>query len=313
MSDRKPISGSVLEAEQLATQTGPNGKCRIRSLEEYSSYLCWNRIIEETKDGIHTARLCQAFDVKPVPSTLPSLWDSTPRPVKLVPDKTNWIVRIIEKLERQNPGQNLKWVDIGCGHRIAQREFQLNYPDSRMQTQGIDLIPPSWSDIEGQIPQLEKASMRKHFKQLGKLPDFTVKGDATQLQFGPCHLITAVEVIQYIEDKLAALCHWYNQLAPGGILVITTEVDWASWIRTKHERFGENAVMDHFLSQVNYLTEQMRRDDADDIRTLFVFKEAGRTLKPISKPTHIWVNPHGYKASYYRKRKAYVQATPTKL
>jgi SAM-dependent methyltransferase len=308
MSERKAITGEALEQEQLSVQTGANGKCRVRSLDEYSRYLCWNRIIQETKDGLHTARLCQTFDVKPIKSTLPSLFGGGPRPVKLVPEKTNWMVKIITQLEKQNPAQPLKWVDVGCGHRIAQREFQLAYPNSRMETVGIDLIPPSWQEVDVQIPTLEKAETRKHYRRLAQVPDNTIKGDATQLKFGPCHLITAVEVIQYIEDKLAALCHWYNQLAPGGILIVTTETDWASWIRLKDERFGANQVMDQFLSQVKYITEHMRRDDSDDIRTLIVFKEEGKTLKPKSKPTKIWINPHGYKASYYRGKDCHVQA-----
>lgn len=308
MYERKPIKGLELEQEQLVSQTGLKGKCRVRSLAEYSQYLCWNRIIEDTRDGIHTARLCQAFDVTPQASTLPSFWDGSPRPVKLVPDQTNWMEKIINKLEKQNPDQPLKWIDVGCGHRIAQREFQLAHPNSRMEAVGIDLIPPSWQEIEEQIPKLEKAKTRKHYRQLAKVPDNTIKGDATQLKFGPCHLITAVEVIQYVEDKLAALCHWYNQLAPGGILIVTTETDWASWIRLKDERFGANQVMDQFLSKVKYITEHMRREDADDIRTLIVFKEEGKTLKPKSKTTRVWINPHGYKASYYREKPCHVEA-----
>jgi trans-aconitate methyltransferase len=211
--------------------------------------------------------------------------------------------QIIKRLEKENPNQTLRWTDLGCGHRIAQREHQLKHPNSRTLTQGIDLIPPTWQEFECQIPELKKASTRRHYRKLGKVPETTVQGDVSTMEFGPSHLITAIEVIQYIEDKLAALCHWYNQLAPGGVMVIATETSWTSWIRIKSERYGENSIIDQFLTKVNHLAQHMSREEPDDISTLIIFKAANHQLISKAKPHHIWINPHGYKATYYHKRR----------
>jgi hypothetical protein len=34
---------------------------------------------------------------------------------------------------------------------------------------------------------------------------------------------------------------------------------------------------------------------------------AEQPLKPVSKVKDVWVNPHGYKASFYAKRKIYAR------
>lgn len=303
MPERPIISGEALRLEQETVQAE---KCRLRRLDEYSSYLCSTRVVENTRDGAYAAKLSQLFQIPLKPGTLPSFWDGSRRDVQFLPSKTNWISQIIKRQLKQKP-EGVHWVDVGCGYQIAQREFKLNNPTSKVAITGIDLNPPDWSILEPQLKTI-KAAERKTWRAITRVPSNRIPGDATALPFGPADVITAIEVIQYIEDKAATLCHWYNQLAPGGILIIATESSWANWIRTGKEKFGENAVMDDFLSQVKFLAEYSNYERADDIRTLIIFKGEGQ-LESKAKPQKVWINPHSYKATYYPTRKSYFRAS----
>ena len=131
-------------------------------------------------------------------------------------------------------------------------------------------------------------------------------------------LITSIEVIQYIEDKVAALCHWHNQLAVGGVALIATESSWMHWIRDHKAIFRDGAPA-RFLRSLRatgaefglYGSSLFGRgaeelDNARDAQLLVIHRRSAVELQSAAPYVQSWANPDGYLSSEYAPTDHYV-------
>jgi SAM-dependent methyltransferase len=98
------------------------------------------------------------------------------------------------------------WLDIGCGAAVAVRQAARRRPD--IHVVAVDLLPAL---------------------QDGKPPPRNlrlVQADAACLPLrSRFHLITAVHVLHFLDDKLGCLEQWANFLQPGGRLLANADPD----------------------------------------------------------------------------------------
>lgn len=208
-------------------------------------------------------------------------------------------------LSEKKHGAVLSWVDMGGGRALPMRQLMAEGLDA-VRMINIDLFDYGLGGLEeDELTCLEKESPGVT-KQQGPL---FVHADiqAVSLSEKP-DLITSVEVIQYLNNPLAAICNWYNQLNDNGILVVATEHDMASWIR--YEGKGETATKDildrltsagiRFAATGETDWESGHRPfDPNYFRELVIQKEPSTKLVLNSQVTEVWLNPHKYKAVYY--------------
>jgi trans-aconitate methyltransferase len=147
------------------------------------------------------------------------------------------------------------WVDLGCGFQLAQRSFKKRGWDERKNIHlvGIDLV--DWS-IKKDF--LRTKPVRRQIEPLLD-PQFKPKliiGDATKLKLKrPVHLVTGIETLQYFNDKLATLCHWYNQLAPNGMMFVSShDREWFDDMRPA------GAIMSSECEKMSYDVEKQLND-----------------------------------------------------
>jgi SAM-dependent methyltransferase len=171
----------------------------------------------------------------------------------------------------------------------------------------IGLEPDELTYLENLIPDVTH--------QLAA-PHFILANAETVLLPEPADLITSVQVIQYLNNPLAAISNWYNQLADNGLLIISTEHDWASWIRYQREpgQGDQDEVPTKHLLQtlkmagVSFATS----DDIDSasgyrpdpdcnhrIKNLVIQKAPNTQLIVNSPLSEVWVNHYDFKAAYY--------------
>jgi len=125
---------------------------------------------------------------------------------------------------------------LGLLHRYLPKS-----PDRRVLDVGcgtgynLRVLAP-WGRVEGVDPAPEALEYcrKKGF-------DKVKSADATQLPYPPSHfgLLTALDVIEHIEDDARALREWYRVLQPGGTLLIFTPA--LPWLYGEHDR-----IVQHF-------------------------------------------------------------------
>lgn len=114
-------------------------------------------------------------------------------------------------------------------------------PDRRVLDVGcgtgynLGVLAP-WGRVEGVDPAPEALA---YCRQKGN--DRVKSADATSLPYPPAHfgLLTALDVIEHIEDDRRALREWYRVLQPGGTLLIFTPA--LPWLYGEHDR-----IVQHF-------------------------------------------------------------------
>jgi len=127
----------------------------------------------------------------------------------------------------------IHWADMGDGYGMALRQAAAK-PElaGKLQTTGIDLFDLNIADL---------SRKEKLFFRLSS-PACMSKGYAPrQLQANvetvqlpePAHFISAIELVQYLDNPLACIVNWYNQLTDHGILAIATENPWTGSIYYK--------------------------------------------------------------------------------
>jgi len=113
----------------------------------------------------------------------------------------------IDALTPRPPDGAPRVLDVGCGtgfllERLAARGFA---------GVGVDLSPES------------VAIARRRLEELGAADRLTAEvGSAYAPPAGPFHLITLTDVLEHLEDPRACLRALRAQLAPGGLLVVST-------------------------------------------------------------------------------------------
>jgi len=139
---------------------------------------------------------------------------------------------VLLELMRHRKGGKLNIVDMGAGAGIAMRELA-SQPRLRgeVETTIVDLFNVGtevFDDLTQQHinenPEIMSSEAEPHF----------IQADAEKVVMRPTpDLVMSIESIQYLDNPLAAIVNWYNQLADGGLLVVAREGDFATRIHYK--------------------------------------------------------------------------------
>jgi SAM-dependent methyltransferase len=220
---------------------------------------------------------------------------------------------IFQGISIADDGRPVQWVDMGGGRALPMRQLGSD-PEvrHRLIMTNVDLFdfgvkglePKEVDYLEGRNPGVMQEAAAPHLIQANvetvKLPE-------------PADVITSVEMIQYLDNPLVSLSNWYNQLADNGLMLITTETDWASWIRYDSGLGNENETpTKHLLQALSLAGVAHAASDETDwengtrpildpgrFRNLVIQKKPGTEMLVHSKVKKIWVNPMDYKAVYY--------------
>ncbi|MEO5949375.1 MAG: methyltransferase domain-containing protein [Candidatus Saccharimonas sp.] len=275
-----------LTREQAETQVS---KCQERLLEEYEEdYLFLSN--PKTKGSSAVADFLRA------------------RSLEHTPD----IYHLLRGLGTRAVGYPVHWVDVGGGRMLAQRELIHKYDSRDISLSTVDLFNHGLDGLP-YVHQIE-------FEHLFTEPSPTlIQADARTVKLETqAHLITAIELFEYLDDPLATLANLYNQTAPGGIVAIGTAYDWSRSILRKAT---DGTVMRDDLSRMP-ATELLRAfrehgiafaatreadagpsqrshlfDEAYQILT--IEKRAGTRLVITQPALPPLLMPDGYKVQYY--------------
>lgn len=209
---------------------------------------------------------------------------------------------------------------MGGGRGLALRQLALKVGKTEdLMTTNVDLFnmgvvglnPKKRAQLEEETPGATSEAAAPRFVQADmqtvELPE-------------PADVITAVETMQYLNDPLAAISNWYNQLAAGGSLIISTDHEWSDWIRyvfesgrdhtqtpTRHllETFDAAGIPYAATLDVDYVSGHRLTLNPNKFCTLALQKVTGTRLVVNSGVTEIRENDHSYKGVYYEPRPDY--------
>jgi SAM-dependent methyltransferase len=206
------------------------------------------------------------------------------------------------------------WVDMGSGRALAMRQLAL-FPEfqENISMSSIDLIDYGLKGLsDDELVYLEDVSPGITNFASGNAPKQILANIESVQLTHPATLITSVESLQYLNNPLEAICNWYNQLEDNGILVVSSEHDWASWIRREGEVIEPDIrLMANFLEKIGAegiqyaqaydLNIEGRKvhEDKNKIRDLVIQHKSGTELRLALPLTDVWINPYDYKAAYY--------------
>jgi hypothetical protein len=132
-------------------------------------------------------------------------------------------------LLRERP---IVWVEMGGGRALAMRQIA-RLPEMRRKVLmfNIDLF-------DYDLKELSKEEIESGIKYPGLFDSITkptlIKADSETVKLPKkVDIITSIESIQYLNNPLAAICNWYNQLTDHGLLIIATEGYWSELIRSE--------------------------------------------------------------------------------
>ncbi len=122
-----------------------------------------------------------------------------------------WNQGLLRLIERRLPSP-CRALDVGCGHGAITHQFHRRGFD----VTGVDTA--AW--------MIDQA--RRHAPHM---TERFVIGDATGLPEGQYGLIVCLEVLEHLDDPIAALAHMRTRLASGGKLIATTPNlrPWVPW------------------------------------------------------------------------------------
>lgn len=216
---------------------------------------------------------------------------------------------------QQTMDRKISWVDMGAGRALAMRQLAAQADIGSMVTMtNVDLFhyglhgldPYELDYLEGRVPGItdpvtEPTAIRDNAETVD-LPE-------------PVDVITSFELMQYLNDPLAAMANWYNQLTDNGLMMVSAEHDWSSWIRYPRKPgtgMGDETPTKHLLEVLSEKDipfaitadcdwENGVRPDVDpsSFRNFIVQKKAGTRWEATKPAVKIWKNPFNYKAVYY--------------
>jgi SAM-dependent methyltransferase len=130
------------------------------------------------------------------------------------------IYHLLLGLGAQATEMPIRWVDMGGGRMFAQRDLRYRYG------QGIDLSAVDLFDYG--LDGLDEQQARQYEHLFTEPAPRLIQDDATSVQLADTpHLITSIELIEYLDDPLRAIANFYNQAAPGGVVIVGAGYDWS--------------------------------------------------------------------------------------
>ncbi len=128
--------------------------------------------------------------------------------------------------------QAVHWVDMGPGLGVALREAaSLAVLHSIIKTTGVDVRQPDPHKLGiRRLAAIGTAGLC-HLNDETLSPNL-VHANAEDVNLTEsADLISAIELIQYLNNPLGALCNWYNQLNDHGIMLVASNHRWSEDIR----------------------------------------------------------------------------------
>lgn len=216
-----------------------------------------------------------------------------------------------------NAGEPVRWVDMGAGRGLPMRQLASSAENrDKLTMTMVDLFDFGLEGLKSdETDYLEELSPGMTDEVTA--PRFIQADVETVILPEPADVITSVEAMQYLNNPLAAVSNWYNQLTDNGVLIISTDHDWTGWVRyqrepgqgdrdetpTKHllEELDKSGVA-HAASYESDWEGGFRPDlDPGSFRNLVIQKRPGTQMVVNSIVTEVWVNPDDYKAAYYEE------------
>jgi len=267
----------------------------IRTIKEYDDSIALRRstVYSRPNPSYESSRAV----VRPAESLLPLLRAESP------------LRAMVDDLRARHG--RVVWADAGGGLGAAQREWSRKGLGADVRRVLVDLF--DWERLSSErLAHAARLLGRRTFAARHR-PDVLL-ADAAAVRFPPGerpNLITSIESIQYWPDKLGGLINLYNQLEDGGILVVSAEHAWPTWIRTKGSVISHTStVFDDFIAALARAGVEVAavvpdgHSPAEDARALVIRKKPGTRLIQDARLLDLWVNPYGYSASYYGKLRA---------
>lgn len=210
-------------------------------------------------------------------------------------------------------GSRVSWVDMGGGRALAMRQTALTKSlREKVSMTNVDLFD---YDLKG-LTKRELMWLEKSYPGLvnSETKPTTIRSNMEDVRLvQKADLITSVEAIQYLNDPLAAICNWYNQLEDEGLLIIATEHKWSDWIRFKDTILDSDpSPIIPFLAELNnnnilfattkdtYIVKSgnnLRKNG--QFTNIVIQKRPGTVLQRNASVTDVWINPYKFKAAYY--------------
>lgn len=223
----------------------------------------------------------------------------------------------LENLAETKSGEPVTWVDMGGGRALAMRQLAMNPAIApKLTMMNVDLFNVGLEGLdEGEVAFLE--DLAPGMTQPAAAPALITDNIETVTLPVPADVITSVEAIQYLNDPVAALCNWYNQLKDNGVMFVATDHEWASWIRyqrnpaeiplwdetpTKHvlEGLASAGIRYAITYESDWEGSGFRpKVRPSHFRAMAIQKKPGTALRATQPVAAVWVNPYHFKAAYY--------------
>ena len=220
---------------------------------------------------------------------------------------------LLEGLSEVKNRQPIHWVDMGGGRALPMRQLGAK-PNikSKIAMTNVDLFNYNLNGLEpDELEYLESIApgMTQPFTEPASIKD-DVETVSLEIK---ADLITAVEVIQYLNNPIGALANWYNQLADNGIAFVATQHEWPDWVRFKQTN------PDNDVSPIKLLLEELTRTsvnyaitneadwpsglrpvvEPDSFRIMALQKKPGTFMRVNMQAQEVWTNDYGYKVVTY--------------
>jgi hypothetical protein len=147
---------------------------------------------------------------------------------------------LLEGMSKVNEDQIINWVDMGGGRAIPMRQIS-SMPDigAKVKMTNVDLFDFGLDGLKAnELEYLEKQTPGMTSESAS--PTLIIDDVERVVLPEKADLITSIEAVQYLNNPLAAIANWYNQLTDNGLLFVATERDWSSWIT--YDKFPEGSV-----------------------------------------------------------------------
>ncbi len=182
--------------------------------------------------------------------------------------RADTIINFIQE-ENYNSPEKINFLDIGCN-----KGFLL-----------ASAIKKSWNIYGIEVVDELLVAFRKHYKKFssqaitGKINDFRLQFDNTYFD-----IITAIDVIEHLEDPAKEMQAIYNMLSPGGIFVIQTPDISCQQAIDEKEKWGALKPLEHLhLFSPKNLKTFAKKIGYKDVNYFPCFEEADGNFVAILK------------------------------
>jgi len=290
------IPYGLLSFDEVATEQkeAQSDKCGWRTLADYNEYIFYEQDTYVSWEGPTGA---------------------------ILKDKSNGdedasLINVLEGIAEEK-GRPAHWADMGGGHGFAMRGLSLvcrSKDKAKPAMTHVDALVRDPNEISSVVMDITECNYPDILNPK-YAPDFIQADIHTVVLEEPADVITAVEVVQYLNNPLAAIASWYNQLAEDGALVVTSDHAWGTWNRysestgpLSQQRFPiedfivalRRAGARCAVSSANRSPDRENPENMEKIRRLVIEKMPDTEVVINSELDYVYTNQHDYKIPYYK-------------